>query len=216
MSIDPAIFRAMVENGATPEMLLAVVEAAAAVDEQKKARKRAGNAERQQRFRTRHAGESNTSNALQPVTERDPPNDIYSNPPVIPQDETIVSSIPKPGRTRKAAAGMAPLPDDWEPVLTAAAQEIVDRWPPGWLAVQVAKFRDHATDKGRRSKDWQAAFRTWITKADEWQTQENCNGNDRDSSHRRPAKREPRVDGFTAALRRVGSSEADYPYAGNG
>ncbi len=63
MSIDPAIFRAMVENGATPEMLLAVVEAAAAVDEQKKERKRAGNAERQKRFRARHADVSNDSNA---------------------------------------------------------------------------------------------------------------------------------------------------------
>ena len=175
MSIDPAIFRAMVENGATPEMLLAVVEAAAAVDEQRKERKRAGNAARQKRFRERHAGDDNDSNALQPVTERDPPNDNISNPPVIPQDETIVSSTPKPVRGRKSA-GMVPLPDGWEPVLTDAAQEIVNRWPPGWLAARVAEFRDHATDKGRRSKDWQAAFRTWITKADTWQTQENRNG----------------------------------------
>jgi 5-methylcytosine-specific restriction endonuclease McrA len=38
MSLDPAIFRALVANGATPEMLLAVVEASASVDEARKAR----------------------------------------------------------------------------------------------------------------------------------------------------------------------------------
>ena len=214
MSVDPAIFRAMVENGATPEMLLAVVEAAAAIDEQRKERKRAGNAERQKRFRERHNGHGNNSNALQPVTECYPPNDIYSNPPVIPQDETIVSSIPKPVRTRKSV-GMVPLPDDWEPVLTTAAQEIVDRWPPGWLAVQVAKFRDHATDKGRKSKDWQAAFRTWITKADEWQAQENRNGpgnsNRQGSSNRHPGR-----DGFLNACFEAAAGQTAHPFAGNG
>lgn len=38
MSVDPAIFRALVNQGATPEMLLAVVEASAAVDEARRAR----------------------------------------------------------------------------------------------------------------------------------------------------------------------------------
>lgn len=38
MSLDPAIFRALVEQGASPEMLLAVVEAAASVEEARKER----------------------------------------------------------------------------------------------------------------------------------------------------------------------------------
>jgi hypothetical protein len=67
VTLDPAIFRVLVAQGATPEMLLAVVEAAAAAEEEKRAAKRAGNAERQARFRQRH----NASNALPSVTERD-------------------------------------------------------------------------------------------------------------------------------------------------
>jgi hypothetical protein len=98
VSIDPAIFRAMVANGATPEMLLAVVEAAAAVEEEKRARKRAGNAERQQRFRDARKADRNTDNALQVVTTRDerdlPPNDIYSNPPSSPSDTSSEVSVP--------------------------------------------------------------------------------------------------------------------------
>lgn len=84
MSIDPAIFRALVAQGATPEMLLAVVEADAAVQEAKRAGKRANNAERQARFRGKNKSGSNDSNALQRVTERDelcPPNEYISNPP---------------------------------------------------------------------------------------------------------------------------------------
>jgi hypothetical protein len=81
VSLDPAIFRALVEQGATPEMLLAVVEAAAAVDEARKEKKRANNAERQ----ARHRNKNNARNALQGVTERDsenpPPNEYISNPP---------------------------------------------------------------------------------------------------------------------------------------
>ena len=88
MSLDPAIFRALVEQGATPEMLLAVVEAAASVDEVNREKKRANNAERQARFRAKN----NASNALHDVTERDSvtaPNDIYSNPEthISPKDD---------------------------------------------------------------------------------------------------------------------------------
>ena len=85
MTIDPAIFRALVAQGATPEMLLAVIEADAAASEERNAKKRADNAERQARFRAKNQPKRNASNALQSVTERDgetlPPNDIYSNPP---------------------------------------------------------------------------------------------------------------------------------------
>lgn len=73
------------------------------------------------------------------------------------------------------------LPDDWEPVLTPASQRIVDGWPPGKFERELTAFRDHAADKGRTSKDWQAAFRTWITKADQWISK---------NDHHRPANDE--------------------------
>jgi hypothetical protein len=80
MSLDPAIFRALVANGATPEMLLAVVEASAAVDEARKESKRANNSERQSRFRERN----NASNALLAVTECDG----VTPPPLLDKKET--------------------------------------------------------------------------------------------------------------------------------
>ena len=60
------------------------------------------------------------------------------------------------------------LPQEWEPKLTPRSQGIVDKWPAGKFDAELQKFHDHAADKGRTSKDWQAAFRTWINNADEW------------------------------------------------
>lgn len=60
------------------------------------------------------------------------------------------------------------MPTDWEPILTPAAQRTVDGWPPGMFQTELAKFHDHASDKGRTSKDWQAGFRTWIANAEKW------------------------------------------------
>lgn len=69
------------------------------------------------------------------------------------------------------------LPDDWQPVLTERSQAIVSRWPPGMFERELQKFRDHAADKGRVSKDWQAAFRKWIDNADQWKPKHPTGGN---------------------------------------
>lgn len=204
MSLTAAALEVLVAKGLSAQDILDVARAL-------EVRRDPTAAERQQRKRERDKAARDASLVTSRVT---PPNDIYSNPPVIPQDETIVSSIPKPVRTRKSV-GMVLLPDDWEPALTTAAQEIVDRWPPGWLAVQVAKFRDHATDKGRKSKDWQAAFRTWITKADEWQAQENRNGSG-NSNRQGSANHHPGRDGFLNACFEAAAGQTAHPFAGNG
>lgn len=60
------------------------------------------------------------------------------------------------------------LPDGWEPKLTEKAQGVVNGWPDGKLETELIAFRDHAADKGRTSKDWQAAFRTWIGNTEKW------------------------------------------------
>lgn len=60
------------------------------------------------------------------------------------------------------------LPEGWQPILTERSQRIVSAWPEGKLDRELSKFRNHAADKGRTSKDWQAAFRKWIDNADEW------------------------------------------------
>lgn len=60
------------------------------------------------------------------------------------------------------------LPDDFEPSLTPSAHAHADALGPKRFAAELQKFRDYHTAKGSRMKDWQAAFRTWLTNAVEW------------------------------------------------
>lgn len=115
------------------------------------------NAERQARYRERRKERkceavTRDSNGVIPPIER-----IHT--PSSVSNETVKTN----GR-----AIAQKLPDDWQPVLTASAQRIVDGWPPGRFEQELAAFRDYAADKGRTSKDWQAAFRTWLTNAERW------------------------------------------------
>lgn len=58
------------------------------------------------------------------------------------------------------------LPADWSPDLhDAEMQTIIAGWPSDHFDHELSKFRNHAVDKGRRSNNWQAAFRTWLLKA---------------------------------------------------
>jgi hypothetical protein len=81
----------------------------------------------------------------------------------------------KPGKPKRAVAEPISLPEGWEPVLTPAAQQIVDGWPPGMLDRERMAFEAHAATNDRVTKDWQAAFRTWIAKADRNRTERNGN-----------------------------------------
>lgn len=89
MGLSIAVIDALVAAGATVEQLAAAVKAdlaeAASRDEERREKARAGNADRQQRYRDKRKTGSNERNALRSVTECDaPPNDIYSNPPEKP------------------------------------------------------------------------------------------------------------------------------------
>jgi len=93
--IAPEVLDAMLEAGCTAEQIVTAVKAAVRVDQEReearKAAQRAGNAERQQRFRDQRKGrktkgnnQRNDSNALRDVT---PPNEYISNPPVSPSPD---------------------------------------------------------------------------------------------------------------------------------
>ena len=65
--------------------------------------------------------------------------------------------------TRRKAA--TPLPDDWQPTdkhreYAAAHRLDVNR--------EAFKFRNHATGSDRRQANWNAAFNTWLAKAEEY------------------------------------------------
>ena len=71
---------------------------------------------------------------------------------------------PARGKAKKAAQ----IPKKWEPApLTEEVEAIVARWPEGMLLRELARFKDHAASKGRLAKDWNAAWRNWIRKADD-------------------------------------------------
>lgn len=98
--IDPAILRAMQASGCTTEQIIAVVEAVAGKDEERKAAKRANNAERQRRHKAKIT-QGNADNALPAScgvnngqgslkeTSPTPPKEIHLPiPPVIPSGMT--------------------------------------------------------------------------------------------------------------------------------
>ena len=85
----------------------------------------------------------------------------------------------------RARARAARIPPDWEPCqlpLASVAHEVVSAWQPGRIERELSKFRDHwtsASGSTARKNDWQAAWRNWLVKADEW-----------------TPKNEPRYDSF--------------------
>lgn len=117
--------------------------------------------------------------------------------------EAKASCAPK---TRKSAP-LASLPDDWQPILTPAAQRVVDGWPPGRLERELMTFRDHAADKGRTSRDWQAAFRKWIENAEKWHP-----GYGRQGQHHSPSTR----DAVAGARELLTSAAAGHGYRARG
>lgn len=123
---------------------------------------------------------------------------------------------PKRGAKPKRSVGVdIPLPEDWEPTLTPAARAMVDGWPPGALDREEFKFRNHAIANGRKAKDWDAAFRMWIGKADESYGHRNGYGNAGRGTFAGDRQSRPRTDGFTDAindaLARSGSGFASGP-----
>lgn len=162
--IDPAVLDALVQAGASAEMIVAAVKADIARDEARREAKRTNNAERQQRFRDkRSARKSNARNALRDVT---PPIEDHTPSDISPSGENHIQPA-KPKRRKRGDNGV-PLPADWVPKIGPKTQAMVDGWPPGKLDRELRKFTAHAADKGRLSLDWDAALRTWLENADEW------------------------------------------------
>jgi hypothetical protein len=144
--LDPAVLDALVQAGASAEMIVAAVKADIAKDEARRESKRANNAERQQRFRAkRKSRKGNARNALRDVT---PPNDNTLTPGVTPNGETpsggAAEDFPKPdwceedqtwadflkNRKRKRQPNT---PTAYKGFLDDIARIADDEWPPGRL-----------------------------------------------------------------------------------
>lgn len=117
------------------------------------------------------------------------------------------SNIILPEKPKHAAKRATALPDDWRPILTPASQALVGDWPRGEFERQLTAFKDHAADKGRTSKDWQAAFRTWIGKANEWRMKNGSGNNSGQRSRGTPPEHNPLVRAVLADREARAASE---------
>jgi uncharacterized protein YdaU (DUF1376 family) len=87
--------------------------------------------------------------------------------------EDVESSSSKRGSGGETASRLkskkaAQLRADWSPApLNGETADIVANWPDRMLERELAKFKDHAAAQGRTAKDWDAAFRNWLRKADD-------------------------------------------------
>jgi hypothetical protein len=64
------------------------------------------------------------------------------------------------------------LPDGWKPDDVTRAK-LTREFPQIDLDLELAKFADHAADKGRTAKDWTAAFRNWVRNAETYRRERN-------------------------------------------
>lgn len=103
------------------------------------------------------------------------PEVLVSETPTEPQPNPLLSSLfsqetsspsqRRAKRPRRPASPEQPIPEGWAPNETharLAREERVD------LARQADLFRDHAAATARLTADWDAAFRTWLRKANDF------------------------------------------------
>lgn len=173
MSLTAAILDALIAAGATREQIVAAMKADIAEREADEAArletKRECNRERQRRHRA--------SRDVTPVT-RDAcdNNELVSPNKETPQTPKEINPHP---RTRDARARAKTLPDNWQPEPfkpDGQAGLIAARKPVGWIERELSKFKDHALQNRRLCADWNAAWRNWVKRADEYDGQQRTNG----------------------------------------
>ena len=141
--LDIAVLRAMVAKGAAAEMLLTAIEADHAANGDKLAARRANDAERQRRKRSRHVM---SRDVTLPVC--DPPHALSSTPPLQPSE---------PKKVLRAGIRHH-LPDDWKPKPDI---ETFPNWQQG-----LAEMRDWAKSNAIVKADWDATLRNWLRRSD--------------------------------------------------
>jgi uncharacterized protein YdaU (DUF1376 family) len=83
--------------------------------------------------------------------------------------EDVVGDMQKGERKpRLKTATARQLPNGWTPPpMSDTIREFASHWPQGMMERETEKFIDHAAANGRTAKDWDAAFRNWLRKADD-------------------------------------------------
>lgn len=102
-----------------------------------------------------------------------PPSDTPPTPSPSPSPSPVAFATSAPGAP-PAKAGRAaprrraaerPIPDDWKP--NTSHQEHAEEHELD-LSTEAFRFRNHAHSNDRRLRDWDAGFRNWLSKAQEF------------------------------------------------
>ncbi|MGM7777908.1 hypothetical protein ACSVHC_18080 [Arthrobacter sp. KNU-44] len=83
------------------------------------------------------------------------------------EDDIEEDELEEESPRRASAHRLTPLPADFS-LTTEEQKELHEQFPKLDVANELAKFRDWAKSKDARFKDWAAAFRTWLRRADEY------------------------------------------------
>jgi len=151
--------------------------ACAAVEMTGELTRKSSGAIRQKRYRERNkALRSNGSESDKSVTNRNETVTRYGSEEasrtVTEHNESVTSDAPplslsKKEEERKKERGATPLRDDWRPDS--------EQWKRACRAVglegaelELRTFANKAREKGATSKDWNATWDTWITRAINW------------------------------------------------
>lgn len=119
---------------------------------------------RQKAFRDRHR--NGVTNGVTDAESNGVSNGSPSLPvPSRPEVPSELLSVPTPadGRTTTRRKPERPLPASWAPNAQHHETAIAKRLD---MAEQVMRFRNHADTHDRRARDWDAAFRTWLNRAE--------------------------------------------------
>lgn len=194
MSIAPEILEAMKDAGASIDVILAAIRADQALADKAAEERRAKDRERQRRHRLSRDVTVTTGDRCDT-----PPKENIQTPPVSP---TKPSGLEPP--KSKTAAIKVPLPVNWQPdpiKVDGEAGKIIAGWPAGRLERELSKFKDNALAGNVKHSDWNAAFRNWIKKADEF-----------DERYGRPRQTSfPTLGKTSAAIAGLGAWDDDRP-----
>jgi len=97
--------------------------------------------------------------------------------PIHVGSKTSTSKTSKASKSPSRRKPETPIPDGFLPnakVFEMASSEL--DFDGARVKGELAKFRDHAVEKDRRARDWNAAFSRWLRNARDWQKPNGRNG----------------------------------------
>jgi hypothetical protein len=164
--------RAMAAAGCSGDQ---IAKAVSEMDEQRRAKARAGNAERQRRHRNANNTVTERDAALLAVSKADEtspkvsPQEIYNQPPILTPSTSLRSETTAAREPKKSTARGCRLPFDWKPCAEGRLMA-GNTLGNSEARAELEKFKDYwASQPGARGvkADWDATWRNWVRKAAE-------------------------------------------------